>query len=100
MGLGPGCRHLVTPEPMAHGRRRESARRDSRLCPLASPGREDPVRPALETAAQGPRREEAHEGGTGGLRAAGMEAIRRGDGTGLPALAPTPDEMNRAREDA
>src|SRR6059036_485664 len=97
MGLGPGCRHVVTPEPLAHGWRRESPRRNRRLRAVASPGRSDRVLPPMEETPEGPGDEEAHEGGTGGLGDARMEANCRRNGTRLPGLATTPEDEVIAR---
>src|SRR2546427_7480136 len=96
MELVAGRCHASPSEPMAHGRDRQPARRQGRLRLVAAPGWSDPLRPPMEPTAQGPGPEEAYEGGTRGLHDACVEAVRRRNGTGLPALATTPDQMKRS----
>src|SRR5437867_7731855 len=96
MELVAGRRHVEPSEQMAYGRDRQPPRRHGRLRLVAAPGRADPVRPPMEPTAQSPGGEEAHEGGTGGFDDARVEAVRRRDGTGLPAVAAPTDEVKRA----
>src|SRR5881296_131431 len=98
MELVARCRHVAPSGPLAHGRDRQPPRRDGRLRPVATPGRPDPVRPPMEPTTQSPGAEEAHEGGTGNFHHARMEAVRRRDGTGLPACATPTDEVNARPE--
>src|SRR5437899_12208131 len=98
MELVAGCRHVQPSEQMAYGRDRQPPRRHGRLRLVAAPGRADPVRPPMEPTAQSPGGEEAHEGGAGGLYDARVEAVRRRDGTGLPAVATPTDEANARPE--
>src|SRR2546428_14161608 len=51
----------------------------------------------MEETPEGPGDEEAHEGGTGGLGDARMEAVCRRNGTRLPGLATTPEDEVIAR---
>src|SRR5881396_3220290 len=98
MELVAGRRHVEPSEQMAYGRDRQPPRRHGRLRLVAAPGRADPVRPSMEPTAQSPGGEEAHEGGAGSLYDARVEAVRRRDGTGLPAVATPTDEVNARPE--
>src|SRR2546427_100309 len=80
------CRPPAPPDRVPHGGAGNPPRRHGRLRPVAPPGRPDLVRPPMEPTTQSPGREEAHEGGAGGFYNASLEAVRRRDGTGLPAL--------------